>query len=147
MGTYDTLNDVLVNLFREINTIEEKAITSREYKDLTNNDMHVINAIGVDSKKNMSSIAGELSVTVGTLTIAVNSLVKKGYVERSRSSRDRRVVLISLSEKGRKAYDYHKKFHEEMIQGVIDTLDQEEMEALIKALTKLTSWFRGFQEK
>ena len=72
---------------------------------------------------------------------------KKGYIERSRSSRDRRVVLISLSEKGRKAYEYHKKFHEEMIQGVINTLDQEELEALVRALTKLTSWFRGFQKE
>ena len=67
--TYDTLNDVLVNLFRDINDIEEKAITSYEYKDLTNNDMHVINAIGVGTKKNMSSIAKELSVTVGTLVM------------------------------------------------------------------------------
>lgn len=57
MGTYDTLNDVLVNLFRDINSIEENAITSQEYKDLTNNDMHVINAIGVGTTKNMSSIA------------------------------------------------------------------------------------------
>ena len=86
MGTYDTLNDVLVNLFRDINSIEEKAITSQEYKDLTNNDMHVINAIGVGTTKNMSSIAKELSVTVGTLTISMNSLVKKGYVTRCRST-------------------------------------------------------------
>ena len=86
MGTYDTLNDVLVNLFRDINSIEENAITSQEYKDLTNNDMHVINAIGVGTTKNMSSIAKELSVTVGTLTISMNSLVKKGYVTRCRST-------------------------------------------------------------
>jgi len=99
VGTYDTLNDVLVNLFRDINSIEEKAITSQEYKDLTNNDMHVISAIGVGTTKNMSSIAKELSVTVGTLTISMNSLVKKGYVTRCRSMQDRRVVHISLRKK------------------------------------------------
>ena len=116
MGTYDTLNDVLVNLFRDINSIEENAITSQEYKDLTNNDMHVIEAIGIGEPKNMSSIARELSVTVGTLTIAMNSLVKKGYVERSRGLEDRRVVYISLSERGRKAYGHHARFHREMIE-------------------------------
>ena len=67
MGTYDTLNDVLVNLFRDINSIEENAITSQEYKDLTNNDMHVIEAIGIGEPKNMSSIARELSVTAELL--------------------------------------------------------------------------------
>ena len=146
MGTYDTLNDVLVNLFRDINSIEEKAITSQEYKDLTNNDMHVINAIGVGTTKNMSSIAKELSVTVGTLTISMNSLVKKGYVLRERGKEDRRVVYISLTERGRAAYVHHARFHKAMIDSISDELTSEEMELLIKTLTKLDKWFRNWQE-
>ena len=106
--------------------------------------MHVIDVIGIDRPKNMSSIARELSVTVGTLTISVNSLVKKGYVVRNRSSEDRRVVFISLSEKGVKAYYHHKKFHEQMIDSVVEELTEEELEALVKALTKLNNWFRSF---
>ena len=146
MGTYDTLNDVLVNLFRDINSIEENAITSQEYKDLTNNDMHVINAIGVGTTKNMSSIAKELSVTVGTLTISMNSLVKKGYVLRERGKEDRRVVYISLTERGRAAYVHHARFHKAMIDSISDELTSEEMELLIKTLTKLDKWFRNWQE-
>ena len=99
MNNYDMLNEVLVNLFRDIMDIEQKAIITQEFKDITNNDMHVIEAIGLDEPKNMSSIARELSVTVGTLTIAMNSLVRKGYVIRERGLEDRRVVYISLSEK------------------------------------------------
>ena len=114
MGTYETLNEVLVSLFRDVNDIEQKAIITSEFGDLTNNDMHVIEAIGIDEPKNMSTIARALSVTVGTLTISMNSLVKKGYVDRQRSSEDRRVVYISLSEKGVKAYYHHKKFHEQI---------------------------------
>ena len=77
MEAYDTLNEVLVKLFRDVNDIEQKAIITPEFKDITNNDMHVIDAIGIQAPKNMSSIARELSVTVGTLTISMNSLVKK----------------------------------------------------------------------
>ena len=84
MDTYAALNDVLVNLFRDIMELEEQAIITQEYQDITNNDMHVIEAIGVGEPKNMSTIAKLLSVTVGTLTIAMNSLVKKGYVIRER---------------------------------------------------------------
>ena len=97
MDTYAALNDVLVNLFRDIMELEEQAIITQEYQDITNNDMHVIEAIGVGEPKNMSTIAKLLSVTVGTLTIAMNSLVKKGYVIRERGKEDRRVVYISLS--------------------------------------------------
>lgn len=146
MDSYITLNEALVNLFHDIMDIEEKAIITQEFKDITNNDMHVIEAIGLWEPKNMSSIARELSVTVGTLTIAMNSLVKKGYVIRERGKEDRRVVYISLSDKGRIAYEHHARFHEAMIKGITEELTQEEMEVLIKTLTKLNRWFRSFQE-
>ena len=46
MDKYGILNEVLVRLFRDIMDIEEKAIITPEFKDITNNDMHVIEAIG-----------------------------------------------------------------------------------------------------
>ena len=146
MDTYQTLNEVLVNLFRDIMDIEQRAIITEEYKDLTNNDMHVIEAIGTTEPKNMSTIARLLSVTVGTLTIAMNSLVKKGYVIRQRGTVDRREVYISLSEKGRKAYEHHARFHKAMIDSVSSELSQDEMEMLVKTLTKLNLWFRSWQD-
>lgn len=139
-------NGILVRLFRDIMDIEQKAIITSEFEDITNNDMHVMEAIGVEEPKNMSSIARELSVTVGTLTIAMNSLVKKGYVERTRGKEDRRVVYISLSEKGRRAYGHHARFHRDMINGMTDGLNKEELEVLTRSLSKLNEWFRGLKD-
>ena len=143
MNSYETVNDILVKLFNEIMDVEERALITSEYKDISVNDMHVIEAIGIGEPKNMSSIARELSVTVGTLTIAMNSLVKKGYVERSRGLEDRRVVYISLSERGRKAYGHHARFHREMIESLTSDLSEDEMQTLVKALMKLNQWFRS----
>lgn len=143
MGTYETLNDVLVNLFRDITGIEQRSVRALGYPDITSNDLHVIEAIGIGEPKNMSSIARELSVTVGTLTISVNSLVKKGYVVRERSSEDRRVVLVSLSRKGKDVFEHHRQFHRSMIDGVAGELTGEELEVLVRSLTKLNSWFRS----
>ena len=142
----EVINDVLVHLFNEIMELEEQAIITEEYKDITNNDMHIIEAIGMNEPKNMSTIAREISVTVGTLTIAMNSLVKKGYVLRERGKEDRRVVYISLTERGRAAYVHHARFHKAMIDSISDELTSEEMELLIKTLTKLDKWFRNWQE-
>lgn len=147
MDTFATLNDALVNLFRDVMTLEENAIITQEYQDITNNDMHVIQAIGLDEPKNMSSIAKILSVTVGTLTIAMNSLVKKGYVIRERGVEDRRVVYISLSEKGRRAYLHHEEFHRQMIQSILEDLTADETKSLVDALAKLDRWFRKYQDK
>lgn len=145
MNSYETVNGVLVSLFREIMDIEERALITSEYKDISVKDMHVMEAIGIQEPKNMSTVARALSVTVGTLTIAVNHLVKKGYVERVRSSSDRRVVLISLSEKGEKAYLHHRMFHEKMVLAVLDGLNEKETEVLTDALIKLQDFFKSYR--
>ena len=141
MDINETLNEVLVKLFREINTIEERAIRTEEYRDVAANDMHVIEAIGTGAPKNMTTVAKLLSVTTGTLTISMNSLVKKGYVQRVRSEEDRRVVLVSLTEKGKRAFAHHKQFHDAMIREVLKGLDGEEQEVLRRALLNLMNFF------
>lgn len=145
MNHYEAINDVLVNLFNEILDLEERALITPEYKNISVNDMHIIDAIGLHNQKNMSTVAKALNVTVGTLTIAVNNLVKKGYIQRMRSQEDRRVVLISLTETGEKAYCHHKHFHEKMVLSVLKGLNIEETEALTTALTKLQAFFRTYQ--
>ena len=137
MNINHMLNEVLVRLFRNINVIEERAICTGDYKDVTANDMHVIEAIDMEEARNMTSVARSLGVTTGTLTIAVNSLVKKGYVERVRSEEDRRVVLVSLSEKGKKAYLHHRQFHEHIIYAIVEELSEEEKVVLEHALVRL----------
>lgn len=136
------LNEILVKFFRNIAVIEERSLKRGEYKNVTVNDMHVMEAIGKGEPKNMTAVARALAVTTGTLTISVNSLVKKGLVERVRSEEDRRVVLVSLSESGKQAYEYHQKFHKEMVNTVLQNLDDKEKEVLAKALSGLSDYFR-----
>ena len=143
MDTYETLNGVLVNLFRDVMNLEENAIITSEYSDITNNDMHVIEAVGLGEGKNMTSIARELKITVGSLTTAMNSLVKKQYVERYRSKKDRRVVFVKLTDKGVRAYQHHEEYHRQMSQAILDRLDDEELSVLLKTLDILKGFFRG----
>ena len=145
MSAYETINDILVHLFNEIWELEEKAIITKEFEDITNNDMHVIEAIGLGEGNNMSTIARKLNVTVGTLTTAMNSLVNKKYVVRRRSEKDRRVVYVSLTEKGEKAYRHQEVFHHQMTQAVLDNLGEEELPVLMKTLEGLSEFFRSYK--
>ena len=97
MDHYGTFNDILSNLFQEIMTIEGRKLITQEFSDITNNDMHIIEAVGIEEPRNMSTVAAKMMVTVGTLTTAVNGLVKKGYIERIRGEKDRRVVNLVLT--------------------------------------------------
>ena len=133
---------ILVKLFNDILEYQESALSTTEFKDLTQNDIHVINVIGRDTQKNMSMIARELAITIGTLTISMNSLVRKGYVIKERSEKDKRVVLVSLSQKGEKAFLKYQEYYDDMVNSMLENLDDAEMDILMSALRKINVWVK-----
>ncbi|MCI9216636.1 MarR family transcriptional regulator [Lachnospiraceae bacterium 42-17] len=143
---YKAINHVLVSLVNEIWKLEGEAIITKEFKDITNNDMHVIEAVGLGDGCSMSSIAKRLNITVGTLTIAMNNLVNKKYVERRRSEKDRRVVLVKLTDRGVAAYKHHEDYHRQMIEAILKKLDKTELPVLMKMLEAVTEFFKGYNE-
>ena len=143
---YATLNQILVHLFNDILKVEEKTLAVGPYSELTITDMHTIEAIGFNSSRNMTSIAKDLGITVGTLTIAINHLVKKGFVQRLRSSKDRRVVLVSLTQKGKDAFRHHIAFHDQMVNEIIGLMEEEELKVLVRALQKVDGFFKAQKE-
>ena len=147
MDPHETINDILVNLFNEILKLEEDAIITDEFKDITNNDMHIIEAVGLSGENTMSVVAKKLGITAGSLTTSVNSLVNKKYVTRQRSEEDRRVVFLRLTQKGKRAYEHHREYHRQMTEAVISRLDENEVPVLIKTLTGLSDFFRGYNDQ
>ena len=145
MDVYGDLNRILVSLFNDLIDIEEKALIVDEFKDISIYDMLIIEAIGTGEPKNMSTVAKAIDVTVGTLTIGINGLVKKGYVIRERGTADRRVVYISLTDKGLRAYRHHEQFHKNMALSIMDRLDEDEAVVLVRSLNKMTDYFNNLK--
>ena len=145
MDIRNSINTMLVSTFHEILSLEEKAIITDEFKDISNNDMHIIEAIGLDQKPRMSDVAAKLKITVGSLTTSINNLVRKEYVGRERSEKDRRVVNIFLLEKGKRAYEHHKHFHEQMVDALVKAMTPEEQRVWVKSLKALTQFFQSAQ--
>lgn len=136
------LNELLVQLFNDILQIEEKTLKSGPLSDLSVTELHTIEAIGMYQERTMSEVAQDLKITVGTLTTAINKLIKKEYVERKRIEEDRRVVLIHLTKKGKLAFRLHEKFHHDMINETLDGLSEDEEEILISSLERLNVFFK-----
>ncbi len=135
------LNELLVQLFNDILQIEEKSLKNGPLSDLSVTELHTIEAIGMYKERTMTEVAQDLKITVGTLTTAINRLIKKEYVERRRIEEDRRVVLIKLTHKGEKAFDSHAQFHDDMIKSIIKELPESEEAVLIASLKKMTNFF------
>ena len=135
------LNKLLVQLFNDILQNEKNAMNNTEFKDLSITEIHTIEAIGKEGNRTMGEIANDLRITVGTLTTAINRLIKKGYVERKRIEEDRRVVVVYLTESGKKVFDEHTLFHKEMIDEVAKNFEDYELKVLTKALSKVSEFF------
>lgn len=142
MTADQTLNELLVRLFKDIMEIEARCLVREDFKDLTYNDFHVIEAIGMQEPKSMSTVAKLMDVTTGTLTKAMDGLTDKGYVVRERSQQDKRVVWVYLTDKGKAAYAHHEEFHRDMIEKAKGQLTEQELPILIYSLAKLVDYFQ-----
>lgn len=132
------INNLLVEIYDDISRIENHTLKQGEFKDLSITEIHTIEAIGMYGSKIMSEIAEKLQITMGTLTTAIDKLIKKGYVERKRSETDRRIVNVSLTKRGKLAYRIHEKFHFDMVKSMVDKYTEQEEEILVSALKKLS---------
>ncbi len=134
---YLEINKMLVEVYDDVNHIEEYSIKQGAFSDLSITEIHTVEAVGLYGSKTMSEIAAELEITMGTLTTAVDKLIKKGYLERSRGDTDRRIVNVSLTKRGKLAYRIHEKFHLDMVRAIMSDFTAEEEEVLLTALSKL----------
>ncbi len=86
-------------------------------------------------KMNVKELGQKLYLDSGTLTPVLKSLEAKGYVRRTRSSEDERVLFIEATEAGEALRDQALSIPEEMTKHVV--LDQEESITLYRLLYKL----------
>lgn len=134
---YDQINSYLVDIFNKVMIIEENTLKNGQFSDATLKEMHTVDIIGTNKEMTPSEIANSLLLTLGTVTTSLNKLEDKGYVNRERSTTDRRVVHVSLTEKGYELYHQHQQFHKDMVMTIIDGMSSSQVQALGEGLVKL----------
>lgn len=119
---YKALSESFNYVANLTNVIEERTMDTKLINDLTIGELHVIEAVDKLNNKPMSLIAKYLKVTVGSLTISINRLVQKGYLLRTRHEMDHRIILVSITPKGKKVLKVHDAFHETILGLVLDSI-------------------------
>lgn len=140
----EQLNDILVDTFRTILKVEEQLIKSSGKIDLSISELHLIESVGKNKEKGktISDIADDLNITLPSVTVAINKLVRKGYVQKVKCENDGRVVYVSLTKLGKKMDAVHQYFHITMVRSVSKDLLEEEKNAMLKGIVKLNDFFK-----
>lgn len=85
----------------------------------------------------MTKLAQTMEVTPSAITVMIERLVQHGYVMRKADEHDRRVVLLEVTEQGRRALDQIREFRSAAIKQYLSYLEPEELELFLKAFEKI----------
>ncbi|MCK9859117.1 MarR family transcriptional regulator [Paenibacillus sp. ATY16] len=75
-----------------------------------------------------SAMAEWLRITSGAVTGISDRLIDLGYVERSRSEYDRRIVMLSVTDEGRKLVDHVMEMRERIMLKLYDGFELDDID-------------------
>ena len=82
----------------------------------------------------ISDISDAMRSTRPSITKLVNELNKKGYVEKTPDTADKRVILVSLTPLGRDVYEVYGLRYHEWLSQLLEPIADEDIEAAIRAI-------------
>lgn len=131
-------------------TLEEQCLKKLCSEDLSVRELHVIEAVSSlvpGGKNSMAEIAKHLHLSPASLTTSVNVLVRKEYLSRRYSTDDKRVIFVTLTEKGEKVNSCYLDFVRGMIMKAGEKLDEASADSFIDALIYLSEYLTETAEK
>jgi DNA-binding MarR family transcriptional regulator len=106
--------------------------------ELSHREFRLVAALGHKGSAIMSDLASALHVPLSTATHTVDKLVAKELVARGRAERDRRIVLVELSERGRQLHQSCLDCQIAMGRTMLEALSPGEREIFLELMAKMT---------
>ena len=85
----------------------------------------------------LGDLARHMGVTPATMSIAVDRLVRAGYVDRARSAIDRRRAELRLTESGQRIKSASSVLEPDRVEALLNVMPAQERTAALKGLTRL----------
>ena len=113
------------------------AAESIERTALGNSDFRVLEALLHRGPLPVNTLGPKVWLTPGSISVAVERLVKKGLVSRKDHPRDRRVRQVELTAKGRSLITRGFREHAAAMESAVSVLSKNERLTLLRLLKKL----------
>ncbi len=143
----ELVNTIVIDIFNEVLAIQEFALQENGIK-LSISEVHTLEAIEKAKEDNkMTDIAQLLNITASTLSINVNRLVKKGYIDKVQDEKDRRVVHLILTNAAVNVLEIHHQFHKELIDSFFTDLHIDEDDVLLQSLERVLEHLKNLKNR
>lgn len=104
---------------------------------LSRHQASILDHLDERAATSVSELARHMGVTVSTMSLAVERLVKQGYVRRTRDQRDRRRAMVRLSAAGTRIKDSQSVLDPESVRAMLRRLSEAERHAALRGLALL----------
>ncbi len=126
----------------EVMPLMLRAFARREDNDLVRGKISFPQMIALDlaahkSRLKMCELAGALSIQMSSATVLVDRLVRQGMLKRERDDRDRRLVWVSATAKGKKIVGHIMEQKRLSIREIFGGLNAEERGQYLAILLKV----------
>jgi DNA-binding MarR family transcriptional regulator len=139
--SYGELSDLnlktLIALSRSTQRVHKREHKTIKEGGLTVSQFAVLEILYHKGDLIISEILEKALATGGNMTVVIDNLVKEDLVRRCSDPKDRRVNLISITDKGRKLISDIFPKHVDNINEIFSVLTTEEKNTLINILKKL----------
>lgn len=107
---------------------------------LTRTQLEIV-MILTERSQTTRQLSTRLFITQSAVTQTIDTLVRRGLVERHPDAQDRRSVTLSLSEEGRGFTRRIRQLKRHHIKALLETLSASEVDVLIKVTKKLAELY------
>jgi DNA-binding MarR family transcriptional regulator len=114
---------------------------------LTESQSELLWLVGRKPGISVSAAAAELGLVPNTASTLVSKLVSRGLLTRSVGAIDRRVGELALAGPTQQIVDASRAARRALLSGVLDELDDDQIETLAKGLEVLDTMTRLLQER
>ena len=101
---------------------------------LTTSQMKVLLLFEEEKKFSMSELSKLYSVSVSTMTSMVDRMTQNNMLKREHNLNDRRVVMVSLTAKGKKVLTRLLNARRDVLESFLYTLDENEVKRFSRAM-------------
>src|SRR3954468_18833975 len=102
-------------------------------------EARILYALGRDDGGTATALGRELSLDLGYLSRLLQSLRRRGLIQARRAAHDARQQDLTLTEKGRKAYEMLDSRSREEMEQMLSPLAQPDRDRLVGAMTAIKS--------
>ena len=124
-------------LMKTFQALMPRAAESIAQTELGDSDFRILEALLHKGPLPVNTIGPKVWLTPGSISVAVNRLVKKGLVSRKDHPGDRRVRQVELTAKGRMLITRGFREHAAAMETAVSVLSKNERLALLRLLKKL----------